>query len=229
MAVHGISRNDRSQFAAFRALADRLGVSLFVPRFDGERFPAYQRLAAKPEQVRADRALSMLLYRWQTLRRLPSLKAHMFGYSGGAQFAHRYALLYPDRVATLSVCSAGWYTLPQDDIRYPYGLKGWPQWLGSPDSEAFLKLPILGLVGEGDSQRDAALRKSEKLDRIQGKTRVDRARHWVDQINRRRSVLGISSHALLQVMPGLSHDFEASADSGLMLPLIEQFIQSNGR
>ncbi|MBV1786826.1 alpha/beta hydrolase [Marinobacterium sp. D7] len=228
VAVHGISRNYRSQAAAFRSMADRLGVCLIAPLFDTEHFPNYQRLAAKPGQRRADQAFSMLLLVWQTARSLPELKIHLFGYSGGAQFAHRYACLYPERIATLSACSAGWYTLPSPEIPYPYGLKNWPRWLSTPRADEFIRLPVLGLVGELDCQRDASLRKSARLDRCQGGNRIERIEAWIAHINRRRSELGITSQALLQLMPGLGHDFDACAQSGLMLPPIEQFIQHQG-
>ncbi|GGC04660.1 hydrolase [Marinobacterium zhoushanense] len=229
VAVHGISRNYRSQAAAFRSMAERLGICLIAPLFDSDRFPNYQRLAAKPGQRRADLAFSMLLLTWQTARRLSELKIHLFGYSGGAQFAHRYAYLYPERIATLSACSAGWYTLPSSDIAYPYGLKSWPQWLGTPRSEELIRLPVLGLVGGQDCQRDASLRKSDRLDRCQGYNRIERIESWIEHINIRRSELGMANHALLHLMPGLAHDFDACAQSGLMLPTIEQFIQSHGR
>lgn len=228
VAVHGISRNYRSQALSFQPLAERLGVCLIAPLFDRERFPNYQRLAARPGQCRADLALSMLLLAWQSVRHLPELKVHLFGYSGGAQFAHRYAYLYPDRIATLNVCSAGWYTLPNTEIRYPYGLQGWPEWLGEPHLDAMVQLPMLGLVGDRDRQRDAALRQSARLDRCQGQDRVARAQSWVEQMNQRRSEQGLDTPVSLELMPGQEHDFEACVNSGLMLPPIEKFIQSQG-
>jgi predicted esterase len=36
----------------------------------------------------------------------------LFGFSGGAQFAHRFALLYPERVVAAHAHAAGEYTLP---------------------------------------------------------------------------------------------------------------------
>ncbi|WP_432696719.1 alpha/beta hydrolase [Marinobacterium sp. YM272] len=228
VAVHGISRNYLSQAEAFRSLAERLGICLMAPLFDRERFPNYQRLAANPEQLRADLALSMLLLTWQSARMLPQLKVHLVGYSGGAQFAHRYAYLHPERVASLSVCSAGWYTLPDPDVSYPYGVKNWPEWLGEPRRNELAMLPMLALVGDQDYQRDSALRTNARLDRSQGKDRIERANRWVETINGQRSELGVSPPVSLELMQGQSHDFDASVKSGLMLPPLEQFIRNLG-
>ena len=47
---------------------------------------------------------------------------YLFGFSGGAQFAHRYVLAHPDRVAAAGIGAAGWYTFPDSATPYPYGL-----------------------------------------------------------------------------------------------------------
>lgn len=228
VAVHGISRNYRIQAAAFRSMAERLGICLMAPLFDKERFPNYQRLAANTRQLRADQSLSMLLLTWQAARMLPGLKMHLIGYSGGAQFAHRYAYLYPQRVASLSICSAGWYTLPSPDINYPYGLKNWPEWLGKPQPDELAKLPMQVMVGERDDLRDASLRQNRRLDQWQGRDRIERAGSWVEYINRKRLELGYPVLAPPTVMKEQGHDFEDSVEKGLIVPPIERFIRNLG-
>lgn len=58
----------------------------------------------------------------------------IFGHSAGAQFVHRYMTFKPDnRVGKAIAANAGWYTVPDFDIDYPYGLKG------SPATEAGLR------------------------------------------------------------------------------------------
>ena len=51
-------------------------------------------------------------------------KYDMWGHSAGAQFVHRYVTFMPDtRVDRAVSANAGWYTLPDVDVAYPYGLK----------------------------------------------------------------------------------------------------------
>ena len=46
-----------------------------------------------------------------------------WGHSAGAQFLHRFVFYLPDSKLNIAVCSnAGWYTVPESDIVFPYGL-----------------------------------------------------------------------------------------------------------
>ena len=50
---------------------------------------------------------------------------NMFGHSAGAQFVHRFIQFKPlSRVDKAVSANAGWYTLPDTTIDFPYGLKG---------------------------------------------------------------------------------------------------------
>lgn len=51
----------------------------------------------------------------------------IFGHSAGAQFVHRYMTFVPsNRVNKAIAANAGWYTVLDFDIDYPYGLKNSP-------------------------------------------------------------------------------------------------------
>ncbi|GIS00762.1 MAG: hypothetical protein CM15mP102_15820 [Flavobacteriales bacterium] len=46
-----------------------------------------------------------------------------WGHSGGAQFLHRFVLYMPESKLKTAVCSnAGWYTVPESGVVFPYGL-----------------------------------------------------------------------------------------------------------
>ncbi len=50
-------------------------------------------------------------------------KYNAWGHSGGAQFLHRFVLFLPNSKLGIGVCSnAGWYTVPETGINFPYGL-----------------------------------------------------------------------------------------------------------
>src|SRR5436190_1144685 len=64
------------------------------------------------------------------LDRLPDIagmsvrpQAFVWGFSRGAQAAHRYAMAYPERVAGVAMMSAGTYTLPTTSFVSPDGLR----------------------------------------------------------------------------------------------------------
>jgi len=48
----------------------------------------------------------------------------IWGHSAGGQFVHRYVLFMPDARTNRAVAAnAGWYTVPDVEVNYPYGLK----------------------------------------------------------------------------------------------------------
>lgn len=49
-------------------------------------------------------------------------KILLYGHSGGAQFAHRFAMIHPEMIDKSAYSDAGRYCFPRTDIRYPDGL-----------------------------------------------------------------------------------------------------------
>ena len=112
--------------------------------------------------------------------------------------------------------SAGWYTLPDRAEAYPYGLA--PESRASrrfrPKLEAFLEIPTLVLVGERDVERDPALRKEERVDRRQGRTRVERAARWSQALREAAAQAGIAAEVRFCSLPGCGHAFEDCVREG---------------
>ena len=49
----------------------------------------------------------------------------LFGHSAGAQVAHRFLyFIHPNRASRTVLANSGYYTMPIEEISYPYGLKG---------------------------------------------------------------------------------------------------------
>lgn len=150
----------------------------------------------------------------------------LFGFSGGAQFAHRFTMLHPHRVTTLAVASAGWYTFPTEQERFPYGIA--PTGTAGRRAHAalaqFLETPILVLVGERDVTRDAGLRKEHKVDRAQGLTRVERGARWVSALRRTAWQRGINPNIRFERLPNCGHSFEECVNlGGLVLRVMDWF------
>ena len=226
VAVHGISRNAMEHAEAFQSLADRLGCHLIAPQFDRSTFRDFQLLGLSERGRRADHALQSML---ADLRRFgvdADARLVLSGYSGGAQFAHRYAMAHPRRVSALLVAAAGWYTVPDAALPYPRGC-GVGEGAGVAfDPLALLRMPVLVLVGDRDDERDPALRCDEWIDRDQGRDRIERARSWAERLAaeaRRRDFTPRSEFALVR---GAGHDFGAMVAAGLVTQF-ERFLVAN--
>lgn len=232
VAVHGISRDSLQQVRAYKNLADRYGCWLMAPEFGAELFPGYQQLSKGATSARADLALNQMLMLWRQMQGVSNLKMHLCGYSGGAQFCHRYAMLHPGLVESLVVASAGWYSFPDPSVRYPRGVGKWPVWLGRQRLHEMLRLPVLILVGEEDVTRNQSLRQTKRLDLQQGLSRVERAQRWFECIKREKMKLAQAAPVELRLLHGQSHNFDQNVQQGDMLSCINKFWQqrewSNG-
>ncbi|MBN0986576.1 alpha/beta fold hydrolase [Amphritea pacifica] len=227
VAVHGISRDVKEQLDCYRPLADEMGCWLIVPTFSAEKFPRYQQLCAGSGQPRADLALNSFLALWRCMHGQSSLKILLVGYSGGAQFAHRYALHHPQQVAAMALGSAGWYSFPDDQVKYPRGIARTVA-LDRVCLDEMLRIPILVTVGDQDNLRDSSLRTSVNLDQQQGENRIQRAIRWVEAI--RLLQLKKSYRPVeLKMLAGQEHNFYNNMQLGGMAELVLQFLLESER
>ena len=213
VVVHGISRNAQTQAYAFPELCERFGVVMAVPVF-GVDARDYQRLGRSGRGPRADAALDAVVEEVAMRTGCKASTFYLFGFSGGAQFAHRYTLAHPHRVIRLVVVGSGWYTFPNPRARYPYGIRRNRELPGVRfDPEEFLRVPITVMVGEKDTET-SNLRNTPRVNRQQGKTRVERAKRWVEAMREAAQTRGLEPLVTLETIPDGQHDFESLMKSG---------------
>lgn len=220
VSVHGYTRQPSVHWQAFAEGVTARGAALLVPWFVEKGYRQYQQLVRlrRPDRPqRADLALieavddaaashGVCFDRWQ-----------LFGHSGGGQFAHRFALAHPDRVAALGLSAAGWYTLPSTDWPYPFGVAGAEDWLGRPiDVSAFLRLPVRVWVGQRDRRDHVNLRRDPQLLALLGAHRLQRARRWVRALRAAGDAHAQTPNVQLHELPRTGHDFDACVRAGMV-------------
>lgn len=214
IVMHGISRDAAAMVRHFGPEAERTGRIIVAPRFDEKHWPIFQR---PTRNARPDRALLALLD--ALALQYPGFDGpvDLFGYSGGAQLAHRTAMLYPHRFADVHLGSAGWYCLPDTDVPYPYGLApaegrkvNWRH-CKLAMLPAFLNLNITVYTGDLDTERDEALRQNDVVDAAQGLTRFDRAGAYVHALRKAAKQHDITPQSRLVLLPECAHDFDECA------------------
>jgi pimeloyl-ACP methyl ester carboxylesterase len=216
VSVHGVSRNAEEHIELLRPLADRHGVPLVAPVFAADRFRDFQRLGRKGRGPRADLALIRVLNELNLATGWDTSIIDMFGFSGGAQFAHRFALAHPQRVRRLVLGAAGWYTMPDDTLPYPYGTAD-ASGLDAVrlNTVAMARLPTLVLVGERDDRADdEELNRSQVVCGSQGGTRLERAQNWTHAMNTFAADRGEPEQVSLVTLPGVDHSFRNAVIEG---------------
>ncbi len=217
LALHGISRNAVELSRAFASAAEATGRIVVVPHLTAEKWPVYQRITRR---ARPDKTILALL---ATLRAMDTAfqgPVDVFGFSGGAQLAHRFAMLYPEAVGDLHLGAAGWYTFPEETASYPYGIgesptrrESWSRLMRS-GLRSYLQRRISLYVGSNDTSRDESLRQNELVDEQQGVNRLERARRYVASVNRSQASLGLPRTARLTFLQGCDHSFSTCAQQG---------------
>ncbi len=222
VAVHGISRNAKELVRYFAPFARSHNFMVIAPLFDPARYRGYQRLGlgGHPPDFALDQIISEVNEEMGT----SFSTFYLFGYSGGAQFAHRYMMAFPDRVNALCAASAGWYTFPDYNLRFPQGLRPNPRLADIHfDLNEILKVPTCVLVGSEDTKRDENLRKSKKLDRLQGKTRLERGKHWIKAMTSAARYLNFDTEYRFEILPGCGHSFKDGMIIGNMGERVFEF------
>lgn len=217
VAIHGISRRAKQQIKLFADAAERTGQTIIAPLFGRRRWAHYQRINNK---CRSDLALLGLLAQIEMQGIANTDKFDLFGYSGGAQFSHRFAMLYPRRINRLSIAAAGWYCMPDSNTAYPYGLAARPESTSKWGAhmlaglDAYLRLPINIIIGVDDNISDKALRREPALDTAQGVNRLERARAYHAALSGLAHERALRSRISLTELPGCGHSFSQCIKTG---------------
>jgi dienelactone hydrolase len=225
IAVHGIQRGVNNQARLFAPFIDLVGGVLVAPLFQKDRFPDYQRLGRLGRGDRADMALKRIVKDVSRILGHHFQQWAMFGYSGGGQFVHRYAMANPRQVKRMAIAAPGWFTFP--DRGHPF-----PRGIGSTsalpdvrfDPARFLKIPTLVMVGENDILRDVNLNKAKKVGRQQGINRMDRGQRWVAAMSATASRFKTNTPFIFKKLPGCGHSFSECMQTGKMGRMVVDFL-----
>ena len=143
---------------------------------------------------------------------LGELKYNIFGHSAGAQFVHRFVLFgkYP-RMDKAIAANAGWYTFPNTNIDFPYGLKGVDQETLSLKKRLLADLTIL-LGTEDNDPNHKFLRRTREAN-WQGAHRLERGLKFLNEAKKRHP----HTNWKLSLVEGVSHENAKMANAAVKL------------
>ena len=225
VAIHGYKRNVEDHAKSFAPYAEKHGFVLVAPLFSKKKFRDYQRLGRNGNGSRADFALKRIISRVISIVGIENRKLSLFGYSGGGQFVHRYAMAYPSDVFKAVIAAAGWYTFPDPATEYPFGIKRSARLQDINFSPScFLSVPMCILVGEHDNIRDQDFRQSPFLDQNQGITRIERGRRWAKVMAAAARSYNMHTAYRFKMLPKAGHSFFECMQQGEMAKHTFEFL-----
>lgn len=148
-----------------------------------------------------------------------------FGHSAGAQFLHRFALCKSASRMQLAICAnAGWYTIPDSTIRFPYGLQKSP--ISTNQVKTAFQKNLLVLLGQQDVHPNSAgLRHTPEAD-AQGLNRLARGRYFYAESKKQAELLSTDFRWSVAEVSGVGHNHTLMAKNAISY-VIQAFESQN--
>lgn len=212
--LHGLSRNADKYRDNWMALADAGRFVVLAPEFKKQHFPSsfeynLGNVMARSDSLKpeAEWSFSIIGSVFQQIVMANDFKAaryDMFGHSAGAQFVHRYMFFMPTaRVRTAVAANAGWYTLPDLGIDFPYGLRG--AGVTADQIQRGLSRDLVILLGTEDNDPNGRhLRKSSEA-MAQGRHRLARGENFFGKAAKAANDFAWPFNWRLEYVPGAGH------------------------
>jgi pimeloyl-ACP methyl ester carboxylesterase len=219
MVVHGSARDGEYLRNALKPESDRRNAIILMPNFgsaeysnnyfllgnlfdDGEN-PSVASQNDSTEWTYA--IIEQLFIHFRAEVASKDARYDLVGFSGGGQFAHRFALFaHRPQCDRIVACSSGWYTLPDAASPYPYGL-GTTQRASDADVRKALATPLHLAVGSADTDPNSSgLRHTAEAD-AQGLNRVQRANYAFQRAMDQSTALNAPLAWSLHLETGVAH------------------------
>lgn len=185
MVMHGLNRNADVYILSWERWAGNNDYIVIAPNFDGKNWNGSRRYnlgniftSKKLLKRRAKWSFQVVADIHKETKKGFGLEKEyfdLFGHSAGGQFVHRFMFLMVDTPVRVALAAnSGWYTLPDLDVKYPYGYKHKKFSFTKNDLMNYSERNVFILRGTRDTRRTTSLRQTEEAD-AQGSNRYKRA------------------------------------------------------
>lgn len=215
VVMHGASRAAPRYYDDWKTLAEAQGFIVVVPYLSEEHFPGSERYnlghVFDPDtgeiRPRENWTFSFVEPLFDdVVQRIGGAQSSyvLYGHSAGSQFVHRFMYYVPEaRASRFIAANAGWYTFPDFNIEYPYGLLN-----GGITEDALpgvFSRELILLQGDADTDVNAdKLRKTPEAER-QGPNRLARGLTMYRVGKASAEQLGVEFNWQQRIVDGADH------------------------
>jgi poly(3-hydroxybutyrate) depolymerase len=213
--LHGAERNASGYLDQWARVADLYQLVILAPAFDKENFKGSDRYNLGnvwnekqarfiPKREWTFSVIEPLFDQFVKATGSSEKKYYLSGHSAGAQFVHRFLYFVPNnRAAKVFIANAGWYTLPDLNSNYPFGIKNIPS-VGMAIKEFFSKPSLLAL-GEADTDTTSANFQKGPPYNAQGANRFERGKNFFRALQSAAALQQVPLNWMLISLPGVAH------------------------
>ncbi len=220
IAMHGVTRDADDYLLSWAPLAERYRFLLIVPEFTKADWPGsrsynlgnMRRQNGRPVP-REDWSFTLVDQMFDEVCRVFGSNAkhyRLYGHSAGAQFVHRFLTFTGGvRVNRTVAANAGWYTVPDPDIPFPYGLQG--EGVADETLRLAFRTNMVVLLGADDNDPNAPDLRQAAEAQAQGPHRLARGKHYVTRARALAHEMGAPFYWQAQEVPKVGHSDRAMA------------------
>lgn len=225
IVMHGASRTAEAYRDAWRDIAHEQQVLVVVPEFSRADYPGRSYILGQPPAGSTGKALAPSFSAIEPLfdavvrqEALNAISYSLFGHSGGAQFAHRFLYLHPEnRAQRVVLANAGWYTLPDFDRAYPYGLGATT--VTPLQLAQLLQKRVIVLLGDQDTDMQHTSLNRSAAAMQQGRHRLARGHTFYLAAAQAAKTMDTGFNWSMSLAPGVAHENEKMAQYAFPLLL----------
>lgn len=229
--MHGVLRNADEYRDQWHELAEQHQFLLVVPEFSDTQFPEAEGYNlgnvydaegnVRPRSIWAFEAVEAVFDEVRERFGMAAEGYAIYGHSAGAQFVHRFLFHVPEARVTRAIsANAGWYTMPEFEVSFPYGLGN--SAVEQQHLRQALQLPLTVLLGEADTDPEhASLRRTPEA-LAQGPHRFARGQAFFESGREAARRLGVPFAWRLATVPGADHDNRKMAPAAIPYLLGDQ-------
>ena len=211
----GMNRNADDHLETWISLAEQYSVMVFSFEFSDYYYPnstSYQLGFVRDfnsnfnnEDIWTFSVIEPVFEKIKTSLNYSGNTYNMFGHSAGAQFVHRFIQFKPlSRINKAVSANAGWYTLPDTTIGFPYGLKGTSINTNDLQNSFLTKLEIH--LGQNDNNPNDPYLNTTDGANVQGAFRLLRGQYFIANSDSIAQSMNFNSNWVKKEVPNVGHE-----------------------
>ncbi|UII24899.1 hypothetical protein LVD15_16495 [Fulvivirga maritima] len=222
--MHGGGRNADDYLKAWVELANENNLLIIAPEFEN-KFSKYTTNdyqegnlftffgTENPKSEWAYTVVENIFDHIKSANNITNEQYDIFGHSAGGQFVHRMVMLMPEaRIGTAIAANAGFYSLPNEDLEFPYGIKN-----TNTDLQKAYKKKLVILLGELDNDPSLGTFRTTDLAMQQGTHRLERGSTFFKMNKELTNKNNWSFNWEIDTVKNVGHNYKKMSESAVEL------------
>lgn len=212
IVIPGVGRNAEGYLNAWLQIAARKNIMVFSIQFDSEFYDTdsynlggiFLDDRLQPEEKWTFSLIDPIFEKIKKDTKSRRSGYDIYGHSAGAQFVHRFLLFKPDsKVERAVVANAGWYTIPDNKVDFPFGINKSPA--TQQHLKKFFEKKIFVILGTKDTDTNDPNLNTSSGAMLQGKNRYERGHYFWNEAIRIKNFFNYTFNWEQKDIVGVAH------------------------